>query len=184
MEQQLTWEKPTVEVGQSKAKSGGIERFKFLIGGLLILGAVGYLLISSTMSGARFFITVDDITTDPAYVGETVRLSGAVIGETIEYDSENLTLSFTISHIPTEFEDLALALHESTSDPTMARVSVFMEDEVKPDLLQHEAQAIMTGTLGPDGVFYADELLLKCPSRFEENMPEGVTHPEVVTDAG
>ena len=38
-----------------------------------------------------------------------------------------------------------------------------------PDLLQHEAQAIMTGRLGDDGVFYADELLLKCPSRYEES---------------
>jgi len=184
MAQQLTWEKPQAENVQPKAKSSGIERFKFLIGGLLILGAVGYLLFSSTMSGARFFITVDDIVTDPAYVGETVRLSGAVVGESIEYDSENLTLAFTISHIPTEFDDLATALHESVSDPTQSRIPVFMEDEVKPDLLQHEAQAIMTGTLGADGVFYADELLLKCPSRFEENLPEGVTHPEVVTDAG
>jgi len=31
----------------------------------------------------------------------------------------------------------------------------------KPDLLKDEAQAIVTGKLGEDGVFYADELLLK-----------------------
>ena len=44
-----------------------------------------------------------------------------------------------------------------------------------PDLLQHEAQAILTGALGVDGVFYASELLLKCPSRFEESTgPEGL----------
>jgi hypothetical protein len=28
--------------------------------------------------------------------------------------------------------------------------------------------------LGPDGVFIADELLLKCPSRYEEAVPEQV----------
>ena len=49
-----------------------------------------------------------------------------------------------------------------------------MEGEVKPDLLQHEAQAIMTGVVGEDGVFYATELLLKCPSRYEEGVPEQV----------
>jgi len=43
---------------------------------------------------------------------------------------------------------------------------------VKPDLLKHEAQAIVTGHLGADGIFYADELLLKCPTRYEEAVPD------------
>ena len=42
----------------------------------------------------------------------------------------------------------------------------------KPDLLRNEAQAIMTGHLSADGVFYAEELLLKCPTRYEEAVPE------------
>jgi cytochrome c-type biogenesis protein CcmE len=41
----------------------------------------------------------------------------------------------------------------------------------KPDLLRNEAQAIMTGRIGPDGVFHADELLLKCPSRYSDEVP-------------
>ncbi len=41
-----------------------------------------------------------------------------------------------------------------------------------PDLLQNEAQAIMTGKIGEDGVFYASELLLKCPTKYEEAVPE------------
>jgi cytochrome c-type biogenesis protein CcmE len=43
---------------------------------------------------------------------------------------------------------------------------------VKPDLLRHEAQAIMTGQLGDDGIFHAEELLLKCPTKYEEAVPE------------
>ena len=43
---------------------------------------------------------------------------------------------------------------------------------VKPDLLRDEAQAIMTGQLGEDGVFHADELLLKCPTKYEEAVPQ------------
>mgnify|MGYP003349956457 CR=1 FL=1 len=38
--------------------------------------------------------------------------------------------------------------------------------------LRNEAQAIMTGKLGEDGVFYAEELLLKCPTKYEEAVPE------------
>ena len=45
---------------------------------------------------------------------------------------------------------------------------------VKPDLLRNEAQAIMTGRLGQDGKFYADELLLKCPTKYEEAVPQQV----------
>ena len=33
---------------------------------------------------------------------------------------------------------------------------------------------IVTGELGEDGIFYADELLLKCPSKYEEASPEPV----------
>jgi cytochrome c-type biogenesis protein CcmE len=57
------------------------------------------------------------------------------------------------------------------NDPTRQRVSVNYVG-AKPDLLRGEAQAIMTGKLGDDGVFYADELLLKCPTKYEEAVPE------------
>ena len=58
-------------------------------------------------------------------------------------------------------------------------MAVRIENQVKPDLLQHEAQAILTGTLQPDGTFVATELLLKCPTRFEEANPGAViTNPE------
>ena len=41
------------------------------------------------------------------------------------------------------------------------------------DLLAHEVEAIVSGKLGADGVFYADEngLLLRCPTRYEEALP-------------
>jgi cytochrome c-type biogenesis protein CcmE len=43
-----------------------------------------------------------------------------------------------------------------------------------PDLLKDEAQAIVTGKLGADGVFVADELLLKCPSKYAADVPNQV----------
>lgn len=169
---EMTWEKSkTLE----KPKRGmPPERIKFLIGGVLILGAVLYLIVSGTMQGARFFITVDEVVNDAAYLNKTVRVSGAVIGESIEYDSENATIRFTVAHIPTEFEDLATALHDAVMDPNAAQMDVLVVNEPMPDLLQHEAQAILTGEMGSDGVFHASELLLKCPSRFEESDPSGL----------
>ena len=169
---EITWEKPK-HLEKSGKQRGG-ERLKFLIGGILILAAVLYLLVSGTLQGARFFITVEDLLGDAAYRGQTVRISGAVDGESIDYDSERAIIRFEIVHIPTEFDDLAAALHAALADPRAARLKVVVEDEAIPDLLQHEAQAILTGALGTDGIFHADELLLKCPSRFEETTPGGL----------
>lgn len=168
---ETTWEK-TGSIATPSPLLG--QKIKFWIGGALLFAAVIFLIISSTTNGARYFLTVDEVLGNPDYVGQTVRLSGAVVGDTIQYDSRNLILDFTIAAIPTETTDLAATLHQAVSDPNATRLSVHLENEVLPDLLQHESQAIVTGQLGEDGVFYATELLLKCPSRYEEGVPQQV----------
>lgn len=168
---QATWEKPADTALPGAKPTFSPERLKFLIGGLLILGAVAVLIITSTISGAQYFISVNQIKSDPAYVGQTVRVTGAVLGDTIVYDGENLVLDFTIVAIPDQYGDLADALEGAVNNPDAQRLQVHLENEVKPDLLVHRAQAILTGHLGEDGIFYADELLLKCPSRFIEGGP-------------
>ena len=151
---------------------------KFFIGGLLILGAVVFLIWSSTVATSEYFLTIDELNQQRAsVVDRSVRLSGAVLGDTIQYDAESLTLRFEIAHVPGDqalIEDeggLAEALHMAVMDPSRSRVTIQYEGPL-PDLLRHEAQAIVTGKLGEDGIFYADELLLKCPTKYEEAVPE------------
>lgn len=151
---------------------------KFVIGGLLILGAVVFLIANATTGSAQYFMTVDELMAKgPEVVDKNLRVSGAVIGDTIQYDPSTLTLTFEVAHVPAEqaeLEDeggLAEALHEAVIDPSRARMTVVYIG-VKPDLLRHEAQAIVTGSLGADGNFHAEELLLKCPTRYEEAVPE------------
>jgi cytochrome c-type biogenesis protein CcmE len=38
---------------------------------------------------------------------------------------------------------------------------------VVPDTFKDDAEVIVTGTLGSDGVFQASDLLAKCPSKYE-----------------
>lgn len=155
----------------------GLGRSKFLIGGLIILAAVVYLIISSTAAGAQFFFTVDELLARGAEaVGKPARIAGAVLGDTIIYDEESLTLTFTIVHMPADTQlindegGLAAALDAAVADPTRSQVQV-MYIGVKPDLLKHAAEAIVSGELGDDGVFHANELLLRCPTRYEEALP-------------
>jgi len=153
-------------------------RTKFLLGGLLILAAVVYLIVSSTQASAQYFLTVDELNAkDESIVNKNIRISGAVIGDTITYDADTLTLNFTVAHVSgnnAEIEKqggLAVVLHQAVIDPTRSKLKVVYVG-VKPDLMRHEAQAIMTGHLGDDGVFYAEELLLKCPTKYEEAVPQ------------
>ncbi len=155
-----------------------MQRSKFILGGLLILAAVIYLIASSTQASAEYFMTVDELNSEgPDAIGKSLRASGAVIGDTIQYDPQTLTLSFDVAHVPGDNADieaqggLAYVLHEAVTDPTRARIQVVYVGP-KPDLLRDEAQAIMTGRIGEDGIFYADELLLKCPTKYEEAVPE------------
>jgi cytochrome c-type biogenesis protein CcmE len=151
---------------------------KFVIGGFLILGAVVFLIWTSTAASAEYFLTIDELNAKGSgVVDKNLRVSGAVIGDSIQYDAQSLTLNFEVAHVPAdnlaiETEGgLAEALHQAVLDPSRARMKVVSVGP-KPDLLRNEAQAIMTGHMGADGVFYAEELLLKCPTRYEEAVPE------------
>lgn len=166
------------EAGETQPRSGG--RLKFIIGGALIVAAIIYLIISSTKANAQYFYTIDELKSrGQAIVGQNVRISGAVVGDSIQYDPQTLVLSFTIANVPADNKQieaqggLALVLHEAVTDPDRTRMQAVYSGP-KPDLLRDEAQAIMTGHIADDGVFYADELLLKCPTKYEEAVPSQV----------
>ena len=153
-------------------------RSKFILGGLFILAAVVYLIFSSTQQSAEYFMTVDELKAKGnGLIDKNLRLSGAVIGDSIQYDPQTLTLTFEVAHVPGDNAEiealggLAEVLRAAIADPTRARVTVVFVGP-KPDLLRNEAQAIMTGHIGADGIFYAEELLLKCPTKYEEAVPE------------
>lgn len=144
---------------------------------MLLLTAVVVLVVTSIKGNAQYYLTVDELLSSPDGQYSSVRLSGVVLGDTIQYDTQHQVLTFTIANIPSdndvieEMGGLAQVLHDASTDPAASRVQVVYHD-VKPDLLKNEAQAILTGQLGEDGIFYADELLLKCPSKYEESLPE------------
>ncbi len=152
-------------------------RAKFLIGGLLIIAAVVYLIVSSTQASAQYYLTIDEMLTrgDEVY-NRAIKLAGAVDGDTVSYDTDTLTLEFSMANVPADLDEieagggLAKVLYDALRDPNVSRLQVVYVGP-KPDLLRHEAQAIVTGNLGDDGVFYADELLLKCPTRYEQEVP-------------
>lgn len=153
-------------------------QIKFIISGGLFIIAVIILIVSATRTTAEFFLTVEElISSQEDLQSQNIRVSGAVLGDSIQFDPETGLLHFTIAHIPADDEltnvegELSRVLHQAVIDPDNPRLAVVYEG-AKPDMLRNEAQAIITGQLNSDGVFIAQELLLKCPSKYEEALPD------------
>jgi cytochrome c-type biogenesis protein CcmE len=135
------------------------------------------MVISASQATAEFFMTVRELQeSDTDRLDKNLRVSGAVYGDSIFYDPETGLLHFTIAHIPGDDDEiksrggLSQVLHQAVNDPGNPSLAVVYAGP-QPDMLRHEAQAIITGTLNSEGVFIAEELLLKCPTRYEEALP-------------
>lgn len=135
-------------------------RVKFLIGGVVIAAAVIYLIASSLSTSAQYYLTVQEVRQRGAsMVGRNLRVSGFVVGDSIVYNPQASSLSFNI--VDTR--------EELTATNTVNTLKIVYTGP-KPDLLQHEAQAIAEGKLEADGTFVANNLLLKCPTRYEDQI--------------
>lgn len=159
------------------------QRPKRIIAGLLVVAAVIYLVVTNTGTSTAFFLTVDELAAmGTGAEGRRLTVSGAVLGDTIVDEPTLPRVRFDLAQVPGDQREvrraggLAVVLQAAVSDPGARRLSV-VYDGVRPELLQHGAQAIVRGTLTGDGTFRADEVLLKCPSRYGADLPDQVEGP-------
>lgn len=137
-------------------------RLKFVVGGLVMIAAVVFLVVNAMSGNTQLYKTVDEFYAEQSrLVGRDIRVAGWVIGDSIHFTQIDATTSRL------EF-DIVDNLHNPGQ-----RLHVVAMNEPKPDLLQHEAQALVEGQAGENGVFMANPggLLLKCPTRYEEMEP-------------
>ena len=157
---EASWTKKEKTSALDKPKSN---RLKFIIGGVVLFAALAYLVVNAMSGNTQLYKTVDEFYADKSrLVGRDLRVAGWVVGDTIQYnqvDALNSRLEFDI------VDDL--------SNPGQA-LHIVVLNEPKPDLLQHEAQALVEGHADSNGVFEANPggLMLKCPTRYEEMEPE------------
>ncbi len=157
---QASWTKEETSETTEKSQSG---RLKFIIGGIVLVGAIAFLVVNAMSGNTQLYKTVDEFYGDKSrLVGRDLRVAGWVVGDSINYeqiDAMNSRLEFDI------VDDL---------DAPGNRLRIVVLNEPKPDLLQHEAQALVEGRADENGVFTAipGGLMLKCPTRYEEMEPE------------
>lgn len=157
---QASWTKEETSETSEKSQSG---RLKFIIGGIVLVGAIAFLVVNAMSGNTQLYKTVEEFYGDKSrLVGRDLRVAGWVVGDSINYeqvDAMNSRLEFDI------VDDL-----EAPGN----RLHILVLNEPKPDLLQHEAQALVEGRADENGVFTAipGGLMLKCPTRYEEMEPE------------
>ncbi len=136
---------------ERRRKGGSL---KFVIGGLVLIGVVIALMVQATLTTGAYYMTVSEVTEKgAALVGERVRVSGQVVEGSEDWNAREVTLRFRIH------------------DGTGAELPIVFFGP-RPDNFQRAAEAIAEGTILPDGSFEANDLLLKCPSRYEEDPEE------------
>lgn len=125
-----------------------LKRKKFLIGGVILICALGYLLYMGFGSTTAYYSTVSELLDagDSIY-GQDIRVNGTVVPGSIDSDDINLNHEFTITD---EAGDLLVMYHG-----------------VVPDAFEDGVEVVVQGKLQSDGIFYATTLLAKCPSKYE-----------------
>ena len=127
------------------AASRRVFPLKFIIGGAIVLVAIGYLVLTGLGTATVYYLTVSEFQAQGTAAGSPVRVSGDVMPGSIIRDGA--ALRFTVAD-------------DSGSLPVVY-------EGVVPDIFGENVQVVVEGRPGADGAFQATTLLAKCPSKFE-----------------
>jgi len=101
--------------------------------------------------GTAYFKTVEEVAGDASLTDERVKVGGAVV--TGSWDRKSNPMTFTIKD-------------EADTDDSGPTVKVVYNGSV-PATFGDGVTAIVTGKLSADGTIEADEMITKCPSKYE-----------------
>ena len=150
-----------------------LRRKRVLIPGLAVLLAMSYLGYVAFSGAAMYYLTVDELLArGAAAYGEDVRLSGKVLPDSVEKDPATNTLRFSIA---------------DKKNTTGTSIPVVYSGVV-PDAFKADADVVLEGKLTTAGTFDADNLLVKCPSKYKARQGGGSAddehRPEHHSEAG
>ena len=124
-------------------------RIKFLIGGLVVVIVVVALIATSFSGSTSEYLTISEVRALGPDQTQNSRVAGKIVTDSVQWDTAAVHLAF-------EIEDETGRLPISYNG-------------VKPDMMADAVEAVVIGKYDPTNqVFTASELLMKCPSKYEE----------------
>jgi cytochrome c-type biogenesis protein CcmE len=123
-------------------------RVKFVLGGVIVVAALGWLGFVGFQQSKSYYITVAEYTSMTGQVqGKTLKVAGDVLAGTI--DRTKSPMEFVIGH-----EGKTLRVR-------------YVGKDVIPDTFKDGSKAVVEGTVSPDGVLQARHIEAKCASKYE-----------------
>ena len=124
-----------------------LKKKRFLIGGIIVFLAIGYLGYTGFQSSATYYYEVSELVDlGGSIYGENVRVNGQVAPGSVEQEAGSLNLKFSIiegrKSLPVVYEG------------------------VIPDTFKVGNEVVVEGYLDSAGIFQANTILTKCPSRY------------------
>jgi len=116
-------------------------RFAWIAAGLVALGVAAALVLNAFQSNLVFFFTPSQVAAKEAPQGRAFRIGGLVEAGSLVREPNSLTVRFRVT-------DTAQTIPVSYTG-------------LLPDLFKEGKGVVAQGTLGPDGVFRATEVLAK-----------------------
>ena len=123
----------------------------FIIGGLAILAAVIYLVYANTQATALYYMTVSELKHCTICTTQSVRVAGVVQQGSIVRDDQKQLVTFVIAQ---GGQQLAVSY-----------------SGVVPDIFRPGIEVVVEGHYTGQGPFQAQNLLAKCPSKFQAVTP-------------
>ena len=134
---------------------------KFIVAGVVIIGAIAYLMFSGINDSMVYYYSVSELMASAhSLEGKGIRVSGYVSPGTIQKTAGRPEIRFVV--------------FEKHSDRTVPVVY----QGIVPDTFKDNAEVVVEGTYRTDErLFHANTLLAKCPSKYEAM---GDQHPKNV----
>ena len=142
---------PTLAVAAGEG-SGRSQWVRFAVLGAVAVLAIGYMIYAAFPGNTRYFLTVGEFLAGPEYQdGRMVRVSGKLMEESFQRQNGSTLSQFQLID---EAAGTEVALNASYVG-------------VMPDLFFNpHSEIILEGRYGPEKVFEADSILVKCPSKY------------------
>ena len=147
----------------AEASTGKGLRARLIILVTVVAVAVGYMIYAAFPGNALYFLTVNEFMAKPEYQdGRMLRVSGKLVDGSFQRPDRSTLAQFYL-------------VDKKAPGPTAANLPATYNG-VLPDLFFNpQSEIILQGHSGPDRVFQADTILVKCPSKYRALQEEAST---------
>ena len=159
-------EAQTMDIGENRS-----HRTRFFIIAAVVVLSLAFMIWAAFGENTRYFLTVSEFNEKQVLQGiedgQMVRVSGKLVEGTFDRPERSTTSHFQIT--------------DKEGDASGLSILPAKYEGVLPDLFFNpHSEIILEGSYSEEGVFHASEILVKCPSKYQD-LEEQLEQPEYGT---